>query len=89
MGNTTLSHGGGAKDRFQKAEMAGIKKEMNSKRARLEADQAELIEKLCDKFDNDTFRKLNIVNQHLEVNESRAKGEWVRGNFPQITSVTR
>ena len=75
MGNTTLSHGGGAKDRFQKAEMAVTRKEMNSKRIGLEFQQAELLEQLRVKFNNDTFRKLNIVNQHLEVAESRAKGE--------------
>ena len=84
MGNTTLSHGAGAKDRFQKAEMAVTRKEMNSKRIRLECQQLELVEKLRVKFDDDTFRKLNIVNQHIEVAESRAKGEWIRGNFPVI-----
>jgi len=89
MGNTTLSHGGGAKDRFQKAEMALVRREMNSKQVRLDLRQAELKEKLRLKFDDDTLRELNIVNQHLEVAESRAKGEWVRGYFPQITSVTR
>ena len=84
MGNTTLSRGGGAKDRFQKAEMAVIRNEMNSKRLRLEVQQIELTAQLRDKFDYDTFRKLNIVNQHIEVAESRAKGEWIRGNFPVI-----
>jgi len=74
MGNTTLSHGGGAKDRFQKAEMAETRKGMNSKRIRLEFQQAELLEKLQTKFDDDTFRKLNVVNQHLQVADSRAKG---------------
>jgi len=69
--------------------MAVVRKEMNSKQVRLELQQTELKEKLRVKFDNDTFRKLNIVNQHLEVAESRAKGEWVRGYFPKITSVTR
>jgi len=87
MGNTTLSHGGGARDRFQKTEMAGVKREMNSKLAGLELQQFELMEKLSVKFDDDTFRKLNIVNQHLEVAESRAKGEWIRGNFLQITKA--
>ena len=84
MGNTTLSHGGGARDRFQKAEMAETRSAMNSKREKLECQQLELLEKLRVKFDDDTFRKLNIVNQHIEVAESRAKGEWIRGNFPVI-----
>jgi len=88
MGNTTLSHGGGAKDRFEKAELKAIRNEMSLKQFTLEAKQKELIAQLAKGFDNDLFRKLNVVNHNLEVAESRKKGEWLHGNFLQIASNT-
>ena len=87
MGNTTLSHGGGAKNRFEKAEMKAIRSEMTLKQFTLEAKQKELIAQLAKGFDNDTFRKLNVVNHNIEVAASRLKGEWLHGNFPQIVTT--
>ncbi|MCX7100090.1 MAG: hypothetical protein NTX38_00980 [Methylobacter sp.] len=87
MGNTTLSHGGGAKDRFEKAEMKAIRSEMMTKQIDLDKRQAELIAQLAKGFDNDTFRKLNVVNHNIEVAASRLKGEWIHGNFLQIAST--
>ena len=87
MGNTTLSHGGGAKDRFEKAEMKAIRNEMSLKQIKLEEKQKELIAQLAMGFDNDLFRKLNVVNHNLQVAESRKKGEWLHGNFLQIAST--
>jgi len=87
MGNTTLSHGGGAKDRFEKAEMKAIRHEMTLKQITLEAKQSNLLAQLSKGFNNDIYRQLNVVNHNIEVVESRLKGEWLHGNFLQIASV--
>ena len=83
MGNETT----GAVNRYTKSIMVDLRKELGGKIAALEGEQHRLIMELHESFDNDKFRRLNIVNQHLNVANSRRRGEWMRGDYPEC--VTR
>ena len=78
---------GRSPDRFIKSAMSDLRKEMTLKIEKLKKEQKELMESLNSRFDCDEFRRLNIINQHLQVAESRRKGDWVRGDFPQYATI--
>jgi hypothetical protein len=49
---------------------------MERKLEKLYKCQAKLTAKLEEQFDNETYRKLNLVNYHIEVAKQRNKGKW-------------
>ena len=79
----------GARDRFTASVMYDIRKKMTSKLTRLYSEQCELTEKLKSGFDNDTYRQLSIVNQHIEVATVRKRGEWLFGDHLQFTEKAK
>ncbi|HEY3389991.1 MAG TPA: hypothetical protein VGK38_10500 [Prolixibacteraceae bacterium] len=91
MSNSLLYVGQGARDKFTKAAMIETRRDMERKIWALETKQNDLIDKLKESFDIDSFRNLNIVNHHIEVAKSRKRGEWMYGNYPEFatTSTTK
>ena len=69
--------------------MFDIRKEMTGKLEQLYIDQAKIEKQLSGSFNIEDFRKLNIINHRIEVATSRLKGEWLRGNFPQIAELSK
>ena len=89
MSNSIIYSAHGSRDKFTASLMVDVRKEMNIKLASFRKDQAELVASIAVKFDNDQYRKLSIVNHRIEVAESRLKGEWLRGSFPQIAELSK
>jgi len=79
----------GAIDRYNKSVLVDMRKEMTRKIEALESEQTRLIEALNGGFTNEDFRRLNIVNQHLQVAASRRKGEWLKGDHPQCIIISK
>lgn len=86
MGTNYLS---GSRDRFTASVMYDIRKKMTTRIGTLRKEQEELTEKLKTGFDNDIYRQLSIVNQHIEVAMVRKKGEWLFGNHLQYTEKAK
>ena len=78
-----------ATNRFTKSIMAGLRKEMDLKIEALDREQAKLMEALNSGFNADDFRRLNIVNQHLQVANSRRKGDWLKGDYPECLIISK
>ena len=76
-------------DRYTKSVMVDLRKELVGKIAVLEAEQERLIKELNSSFDCDKFRRLNIVNQHLHVANSRRNGEWLKGDYPEYVTISK
>ena len=70
----------GTRDRYTASVMFDLRGEMNRKIGLLQTEQARLVTLLNEGYDDDAFRRLNIVNQHIDVAISRRKGEWLRGS---------
>jgi len=78
-----------SRDRFNGAMKTEIRREMKEKLEQLFMVQEELTDKLMVKFSDDEFRKLNIINHHIEVTASRLRGEWLYGSFPTLPELSK
>ena len=79
----------GTNDRFISRVMLDVRKAMDIKIKNLQKEQASLTISLAKKFDCDEYRRLSIVNQHLQVAYSRRKGDWVKGDHPEYANIRR
>lgn len=52
----------------------------------LRGRQVTLMAKLKIKFDENTFRELNLINQKIEAAKARQEGEWSKMNYAQTVS---
>jgi hypothetical protein len=64
-----------------------VRIEMELKLNGLLAKEKELTEKLEARFDEDTFRALNIIAHKIEVTELRKEGGWLDGDYLQCTEM--
>ena len=79
----------GSRDRFTASITRDIRKEMIGKIDHLRAEQKRIEKELSESFDIGEFRRLNIINHHIEVATSRLRGEWLNGNFPAIPELSK
>lgn len=89
MGNDITKNAGVGSDRFTKSVMVDLRKQMALKLEALRLDQARLKGELERSFSVDTYRKLNIINQHIEVTSERLKGKWLKGDYPQFVEISK
>lgn len=84
MGNTK-----GSRNRYDVEILSDLRQEMESKLDALRIDQARLVKALELGFNDNDYRKLNIVNHRIEVATIRQKGDWLHGDFPEIVRVSK
>ena len=89
MSDNNLYQPQGSRDRFVAAIMVDIRKEMSTRILELQKEQTRLTIALSEKFNTDDYRKLNIVNQHIQVACSRQRGDWVRGDYPSYATIAK
>jgi hypothetical protein len=64
-----------------------IKSSMERELERLRVKQTELLAKLNTGFDYETYKKLNLLNQHIECAEVRSEGKWTTGDYPRVSTM--
>ncbi len=79
----------GSRNRYDAEILTDLRKEMSAKLDTLRAEQGELVAILKLGFDNEVFRKLNIVNHRIEVATIRHKGDWMHGSYPQYVEMAK
>jgi len=70
-------------DKARKREMVSIRKDMVARIAKLTAERDALLANMPASLDAEYFRKLNLLNQHLNIANDRLRGKWMYEQHPQ------
>jgi len=76
-----------ATDKFEKAQMVIIRRDMTAKLTKLRLLQTKYQDALQKKFTDEDFRNLNVVNHHIECAKARMNGEWMNDDTPEVFKI--
>ena len=74
-------------DKFEKAQMVIIRRDMIAKIAKLETLRDSLKDQLKKGLNDEVFRNLNVVNHHIECAKARMNGEWMNDDTPEVYKI--
>lgn len=78
-----------SRDRYTTGVMTELRREMKAKIKCLRSEQAAIVDDLNTAFSDNSYRKLNVINHKIEVAETRLKGCWLNGSYPQYAELTK